>query len=97
MNKENNIEKMLSLKKGDMLVCTDNQTNSRGTKQGSVYVFENYDDSLVPINQKNAIMTWYPDGPIWSPEEYELIKYQFMTIKLEGVEKHQWLKDFIIL
>ena len=97
MSKKIDIKAMMSLQTGSKIICVSEQSPKRGTKYGSVYVFEGYDDSTIPKNRQNAVMTWYPDKPIWTPEEYENIRYQFMSIRLEGVEGHQWLKDFNIL
>jgi hypothetical protein len=60
-------------------------------------LFLGYDESNVPKNKQNAVMTWYPDAPIWTPEVYEGIREQFMMVRLEGVNKHQWLKNFEVI
>jgi hypothetical protein len=90
----NQTEKKLNMLKGTKLVCTDNQTPQTGTVKDKEYVFVAYDETSVPKNRQNAVMTWYPDKPIWTPEQYAKIRYRFMQIKLEGVEKPQWLRDF---
>lgn len=87
---------MLSLTKGTKLICRDEQMPNRGTIKGQEYIFAGYDESYIPKNKQNAVMTWYPDRPIWTEEEYVGIRYKFMAINLEGVESFQWLKDFDI-
>jgi hypothetical protein len=82
---------MLRLQKGCKLICL---YDYQGLKSGLTYTFESYDDSIVPKNRENAVMAWYPDKPLWTPERYEFIRYNFMRIKLEGVETPVMLKFF---
>lgn len=82
----------MTLVKGTKVVCVDNPPTEIDVN--TPYTFLGYDTSAVPKNDLNATMTWYPSRPIWSPEDYEAIKYKFMRIRLEGIEKSQRLADF---
>lgn len=95
MSKKIDIQAMMSLQKGCKLICIED--NNKALKYGSVYIFEGYDDGIVPINRQNSVMTWYPDKPQWTPERYEMIRYQFMRVKLEGIEVPVMLKFFDIV
>lgn len=90
----NTLELKTKLKVGHLLVS--NHTN-KFVEEGQHYCFEAYDESLIPKNNYKATMTWYPDKPIWTPEEYEEIKYKFMRIRLSGINEPQFLKDFEIV
>jgi len=97
MSKKVDILAMLALQKGCKLICIEDCGSSKGLKYGSTYIFDEYDESLVPKNKQNAIMTWYPDKPLWTPERYEIIRYEFMRIKLVGIEEPMMLKFFDII
>jgi len=88
------IKTLMTLTKGAKVVCLNNPTSE--VDVNTPYTFIGYDVSNVPKNDYSATMTWYPSKPIWSPEEYEKIRYKFMMIKLDGISKPQWLKDFDI-
>lgn len=94
MENKIDITAMLTLQKGCKLVCFEGDYTNKNVKKGEVYVFEGFDDSIVPKNRENAVMAWYPDRPLWTPERYEFIRYNFMRIKLEGVETPVMLKFF---
>jgi hypothetical protein len=94
MSKKIDIKAMMSLQNGCKLICIE---DNKALKYGSVYKFEGYDDSIVPKNRMNAVMSWYPDRPQWTPERYEVIRYEFMRVKLEGVEVPVMLKFLDIL
>ncbi len=83
--------KKINLKVGNLVVCLN---GNRFVDEGQNYCFEGYDESLIPKNNYSATMTWYADKPIWTPEEYEEIRYKFMRVKLSGVDEPQFLKDF---
>jgi len=97
MNKKIDIQAMMTLQNGCKLICIVDNDSNRELKYGSVYIFEGYDDSIVPKNRQNAVMTWYPDRPQWTPERYEIIRYEFMRVKLEGIEVPVMLKFLDIL
>lgn len=97
MSKKIDTQAMLTLQKGVKLICVAQTSYPNEIKGGKVYVFEGYDETNIPKNKQNAVMTWYSDGPIWTPEKYEEIRYEFMLVKLEGIEKPQRLKDFDII
>ena len=82
---------------GTKLKCARNYSSPTQTEIGKEYTFLGYDESNVPKNRQNAVMTWYPDKPIWTPEQYEEIREQFMMVKLEGVKDPQWLKNFEVI
>lgn len=82
---------------GTKLKCANNHTTLSQVEIGKDYIFLGYDDSNVPKNRQNAVMTWYPDRPIWTPEAYEEIREKFMMIKLEGISEPQWLRNFEII
>lgn len=84
---------LLNLPKGAVLTCIH---ESRDLEKGVNYQFAGYDDSLVPVNNYKATMSWYPDRAIWTADEYEEIKFKFMRIKLVDVDEPQFLKDFEI-
>jgi hypothetical protein len=84
----------MTLVKGARVVCVNNPPKEIDVN--TPYTFLGYDTSGVPANDLNATMSWYPSRPIWSDEDYEKIKFKFMQIKLEGVEKSQRLCDFDI-
>ena len=88
------MKQLLNIPIGSLLTCIN---CSSDVEVDQNYVFVGYDDSLVPKNNYNATMTWYPDKPIWSLEEYDNIRIKFMRIKLDGIENPQWLKDFVQL
>ena len=88
----NKINEMMNLTNGVRLVCLTNP--SKGVELNTPYTFIGYEKRNVPVNDYNATMTWYKSKPIWSPEEYEQICYNFMMVKLEGIAEPQWLKDF---
>ena len=94
MINEAKISDKLKLTKGVSLVCSTNP--NKEIELNTSYKFIGYDERNVPVNDHSAIMTWYTSRPIWSPEEYEKIKYNFMMIKLEGINEPQWLKNFDI-
>ena len=79
---------------GTKLKCKQIYSTTSGLEVGKEYKFLGYDEHLIPKNKQNAVMTWYPDKPIWTPEDYEHIRQKFMMVKLEGIEKPQWLRDF---
>lgn len=87
---------LMSLTKGTTLCCKNNPNEKEGIELNTPYTFLCYDSSQIPINNYKSCMSWYPDKPIWTPEQYEEIRFKFMRIKLEGIEKTQWLKDFKI-
>ena len=97
MSNKIDIQAMLKLQKGAKVICVIDTTTPNPIKGGKVYVFEGYDETNVPKNKQNAVMTWYPDKPLWTPERYEEIRYDFMMIRLEGVDKPQRLKEFDII
>lgn len=86
------IKNLMNLKQGSSLICVSNPTE--GVELNNVYTFLAYDESNIPKNDYSATMTWYPSKPIWTPENYEDIRFKFMMAKLHGVEKPVWLKDF---
>lgn len=90
MNEE--LKKLMNLKKGSSLVCISNPSN--GIELNNVYTFLEYVETSIPKNDYSATMTWYPKKPIWSSEAYEEIRFKFMKIKLHGIDKPVWLKDF---
>lgn len=92
--KMNRLESLMSLTKGTTICCGNNSNEKEGVELNTLYCFECYDSSQIPMNNYQACMSWYPNKPIWTPEEYEEIRFKFMRVKLEGIEKLQWLKDF---
>lgn len=82
---------------GTKLRCKEVPFPKTGVEVGKEYSFAGYDETQIPLNKQNAVMTWYPDGPIWTPEEYEHIREKFMMVRLEGVEKPQWLHQFDVI
>ena len=82
---------------GTKLRCKMVTHPNSGIEEGREYTFLGYDENQVPKNKQNAVMTWYPDAPIWTPEEYEYIREKFMMVNLEGVEGPQWLSNFDII
>lgn len=89
-----NTSELMTFVKGVKVICVSNPT--KDIDVNTPYTFLGYDTSIVPANDLHITMTWYPSRPIWTPEEYEAIKYKFMLIKLDGVEKPQRLIDFEI-
>lgn len=85
------MKQLLNIPKGSLLTCIN---CSSDIKIDQNYILIDYDNSLVPKNNYNAVMSWYSDKPIWTLEEYENICLKFMRIKLDGIENLQWLKDF---
>jgi hypothetical protein len=88
------MKQLMTLTKGVRLRCLND--NISGIDINTPYTFLGYDETIVPANDLHATMTWYPSRPIWTPEEYEIIKFKFMRVKLEGVENSIPLKDFEI-
>ena len=91
-----NEQKLMNLVKGTKLICDKNLFDSKELELDKEYIFLGYDSSNIPVNNYSATMTWYPDKPIWSPEDYERIKFNFMMVILSGIEKPQPLKYFKI-
>lgn len=94
MNKE--FKDLMNLRKGSPLVCVSSSHTAQEVEPNIIYAFLEYDESSIPKNSYNANMTWYPDKPIWTADEYEEIRFKFMLIKVKGVDKPVWLKDFKI-
>ena len=86
-------KRLMTLTGGDRLRCIS-KNEKHGIEIGEVLTFLWYDDSFVPQNNYGSIMTWYPDKPIWTSEEYDSIRYKFMKVKLNGISGSCWLKDF---
>lgn len=82
---------------GTKLRCREKSNSPNSTEIGKEYSFVAYIDSEVPKNCQNAVMTWYPNKPIWTDQEYEKIREQFMQVKLAGVSSPQWLRDFDVI
>lgn len=82
---------------GTRLVCISTDGSLKATEVGKEYIFDGYNEEQIPKNKQNAVMTWYPDRPIWTPEEYEDIRAKFMQINLVGVDRPQQLKNFKII
>jgi hypothetical protein len=80
-----NQEPLMNLQKGAKL---------KNKETGDVHVFESYDEKNVPVNNYSATMTWYPDKPIWTPEEYEDIRFKFMVIVTD--KGSFYLKNFTL-
>ena len=88
------MKELMGLSKGATLICITDKNGSQGVEENMVYTFLEYDESNVPKNDLSATMTWYTSKPVWTPEEYEEIRFKFMLVKLHGVEKSVSLKDF---
>lgn len=84
---------LLNLPKGTLLTCIN---ETKDIEKGVKYSFVEYEESIIPINNYQATMAWYPDRAIWTPEEYEVIRYKFMRVKLADLDEPQFLKDFEI-
>lgn len=89
---DNEMKQLMNLPIGSNLVCIGNPY--KGTELNQVYTFLGYDESNVPKNDYNATMTWYTKKAIWTPEQYEDIRFKFMMVKLHGINGSVWLKDF---
>ena len=87
---------LMNLKRGTQLRCLYGSLSSNDVKPNHKYKLIGYVTTSIPKNNYSATMSWYPDKPIWSDEEYEEIRYKFMMIRLEGIEKPQWLRDFVL-
>ena len=86
------MNELMNLTKGMWLVCLDDSIN--GIETNRPYLFLGYHDAIIPKNDLHATMSWYPSRPIWTPEEYEVIKFKFMMVNLEGLSKPVSLKYF---
>jgi len=82
---------------GTKLKCKQVHSTTSDLEVGKEYKFLGYDEHLIPKNKQNAVMTWYPDKPIWTPEEYVHIREKFMLVKLEGVKEPQYLNLFEVI
>jgi hypothetical protein len=82
---------------GTKLRCKEAHLPNANVEVGKEYTFLGYDENQIPKNKQNAVMTWYPDKPIWTSEEYDHIREKFMMIKLEGVTHSQWLSHFEVI
>ena len=82
---------------GTKLKCKEINNPNSNLEIGKEYTFLGYDEHEIPKNKQNAVMTWYPDSPIWTPEQYERIREKFMMIKVEGLDAPQWLSNFDII
>ena len=89
-------EQLMNMQAGTKLVCVANGLNSKDLSVDSEYTFNKYKASSVPVNNYSATMSWYPNKPIWSDEEYEDIRFNFMQIEIDGIEHSHPLKYFKI-
>jgi hypothetical protein len=78
-------EQLMSLQKGAKLKNKD--TNE-------IHTLESYDEKTIPVNDYSATMSWYPSKPIWTPEEYEEIRFKFMMVVTD--KGSFYLKNFTL-
>jgi hypothetical protein len=80
------IQRLLSLQTGTKLACKD-----------KTFTLKAYNKRAVPNNNKNEIMHYYPNEPMWTEDEYEQIVYKFMMVDLEESERPMFLKDLEVI